>query len=160
MKALLLLFFIISSYVAQSQSFMMYMNIRETVAPTTIVSYKTKVIWGIKQDTFAILWNDRYLYLSRKSKYGKNTARIRKKIEEVLNHKDTRKEERAKHIVFRELFYNQWGELYLVTVYMNKGCVILINRLDAKYPHYRFQMSPESLMENMIWRYLTLTQKP
>lgn len=151
MKSILFSLLLLCSSVAYSQSFMMNMSVVETTKDSTINLYNTKVIWGIKQDTFAILWNNNYLRFCKKSRYGKGTAEIRKQIEEFL--RSDYSNEHPRHIVFRELYYNLWGELYLITIFMHKGCIVLINRMDDKFPYYMFTMMPdrEELQQNTIW---------
>lgn len=134
------LFFIFLSFSTNAQNFMMNMDIHEVMSDTTNIYPCTRVVWGIKRDTIAFLWQNHYpIYFVKRPYYKKNT-RGTKKI--MARYVDLLSKEQNTKAILRDLFYNQWEELYLITIYANPGLIIYITRLDGKYPHYMFIMTP------------------
>ena len=138
MKTLLFLFFFLFCAQLQAQNYMMSMNVQETVDDSTTYSYNTKVIWGAREREICLIWNNKslhfYKHLNRK---GRSKA-VRKAVEKYT--KENQDYKKIKALRLRELFSNQWGELFLITVYMEKNTLIIINRVDGKFPHYSFNM--------------------
>lgn len=116
------------------------MNVSEVRSDTTIHYPCIKVIWGIKYDTLGFIWdNHTPIYFIRQPYHKQKSRAVKtatKKYIEILQ-----KEKIDDNILLRDLFYNRWGELYLVTIYTDPGIIIKINRLDDKFPHFTFLMT-------------------
>lgn len=128
---------VIPSY---SQNFMMYMDVELTTLDTTITWCHEKVVWGMKDNEICLMWGiDRMMCFTQKG-HGKRAPRavykaMDKHIEAFSKMKD------ADELQVRDIFYNRYGEIFLIAIYMGKGTFIVINRLDEIYPYYTFEMT-------------------
>lgn len=137
MKAFIFFFFL--SFSTYAQNFMMHMNVREVMDDTVYTYNETKVIWGMRQDTLGFLWENHYpIYFIKKPYYKGNSRSTKKLIKKYIDILHNEKIEDK--VILRNIFYNQWGELYLITIYSIPGIMIYITCLDSKFPHYAFLM--------------------
>lgn len=140
MKTLIIvLFSIVSCY---GQSFMMKMNVVEVIEDTTRYTDSVKVVWAVGQwEEVAFIWNDKKLYFDKQQKDP--TRRQRRRIKEIRDKYDISKLRRKYDVKVKHesLYLNRWNEVFLITIYVDKGILIWINRVDGRYPCYFFKMT-------------------
>ena len=136
------MFFVIPAY---TQNFMMNMDVRESTEDTVISYSSIQVIWGIKNDTICFIWGEYIPMCFTRVGHGKRPPKaVRESIHKYLEKLERmERKQRIKNtdVRIRGIFYNKWGEVFLIVVYMNKGALIFINRLNGPYLSYSFKMT-------------------
>src|SRR5690349_10155905 len=116
MKAFIFFFFLsLSTY---AQNFMNHMDVYEVMEDTMNVYPHTTVIWGMKQDTIGFLWDNHYPIYFIKRAYkpvAKSTRKLMAEYIEMLNEEQSKNKDYDKNkAVLRNIYFNQWDELYLI----------------------------------------------
>jgi len=133
----LLFQFILFPLFTYSQSFMITMHIREVREDTLIIA-ENKVIWRIYKDrSLDLLWNNNVLLLH--NKIDKPSKELRRKIMRIKKDYPFRPNTDP-NVKLQNLYTTENSEIYFVTIYINDGIMIWINRLDETFPRYFFKM--------------------
>lgn len=116
------------------------MDIQEiTPDGVTIYYCNTKVLWGLKEKELCFVWEGhKMISFTKQSPLKIPSKHLREKIRLYL--KDPINKENDKYLKLRSLFINQWGEIFLVSIYIDNGVTIFIICLNRRSPHYHFQM--------------------
>jgi len=134
----ILIFAIFLAIPSYAQNFMMQMDIQETRGDSTVYFCNEKVIWGIANREICFLWGDRFpMCFTEEKTTSIKSRRMRESIDYYI--KEASKQGNDRHIKMAAIFRNKWGELFLIVMYWRNEIVIIINRIDGKYPHYSFR---------------------